>query len=92
MANDPLRASIDSGDMQPNPRIPSRLGCGGLLLLILGMIHLPFLGVPLFAELRDGGLVMGEEGYPTGEIWWLVGPLGVLSVIAVLRVINGHRD
>jgi hypothetical protein len=78
--------------MEPNPRIPSRLGCGGLLLLILGMIHVPFLGVPFVAGMRAGGLVMDKEHYLTGEIWWLVGPLGVLSVIAVFRLAYGHRD
>lgn len=60
--------------------------------MVLGAIHLPLLGVPLFGDLREAGLVMGKEQYQTGEIWWLVGPLGVLSIIAVFRVAYGHRD
>jgi hypothetical protein len=35
---------------------------------------------------------MGDERYRIGEIWWLVGPLGALSIIAVFRLAFGHRD
>jgi hypothetical protein len=78
--------------MEPNPRIWSRLGCGGVLLLPLGMISVPLVGAGVVEDVRRAGLVMGKEHYSIGEIWWLVGPLGVVSFIAVFRLAFGHRD
>jgi hypothetical protein len=78
--------------MEPNPRVPSRLGCGGLLLMAMGMVMIPEIGVAFDPGMRTAGLVMQDEIYRTGEIWWLVGPLGALSVIAVFRLTYGHRD
>jgi hypothetical protein len=77
-----------------NPRVPSRLGCGGLVLLILGGIGTTMLaaGVPFWSALSEAGLHMNEEVYPIGQIWWLVGPLGLASLAGVHRLMNGHRD
>jgi hypothetical protein len=48
--------------------------------------------VPPWSDLTEAGLHMQEEVYRIGEIWWLVGPLGVASLAGVYRLMNGHRD
>ena len=49
-------------------------------------------GVPVWSALAEAGLHMNEEVYPIGQIWWLVGPLGIASLAGVWRLMNGHRD
>jgi hypothetical protein len=77
-----------------NPRVPSLLGCGGLFLLFLGALGTTLLAaaVPFWSALTEAGLHIDEEVYPIGEVWWLVGPLGVVSLVGVYRLMKGHRD
>jgi hypothetical protein len=80
--------------VKTNPSLRSRLGFGGLLLLALG---LPIAGLFLFG-LASGGdprraiLEVGDQVYPIGELWWVVTPLAILSVVAVVRLAVGRRD
>jgi uncharacterized membrane protein YraQ (UPF0718 family) len=65
-----------------------------MLLLCLGM---PFVGIMLVVlaqggDPRDVGMYVGDEPYAVGEFWWLVTPLGILSVVAVFRLGFGYRD
>jgi hypothetical protein len=83
-----------SGEPSSNPRIPSKLGCGGLLLLVLAV---PMAAMGLFVLVNgtdpgEIGLTIGDEGYPIGHVWWLVIPLSVGSIVAVFRLAFGYRD
>ncbi len=48
--------------------------------------------VPIWSALAEAGLFIGQEEYPIGRIWWLVGPLGIASLAGVYRLATGHRD
>jgi hypothetical protein len=77
-----------------NPRIPSKLGCGGLLLLVLSV---PMTMTGLFTLLGTSdpariGLFIGDEAYRIGRAWWLVLPLALGSILAVFRLAFGYRD
>jgi uncharacterized membrane protein YraQ (UPF0718 family) len=58
---------------------------------------MPFIGIMLVVlaqggDPRDVGMYVGDEPYAVGEFWWLVTPLGILSVVAVFRLGFGYRD
>jgi hypothetical protein len=80
--------------MEPNPRVPSRLGCGGLLLLAHGLpwIGLFAVGVIGGMDMTEAELRMGEERYVIWPVIWAVAPLAVVSLLAVYRLMIGHRD
>lgn len=77
--------------MNSNPGVPSRLGCGGLLLLVLGLITLPW-ALLWVSGSRDTGLFVGDDTYGFDEVWWLITPLAAMSIVAVFRLAFGHRD
>lgn len=56
------------------------------MLLVLAM---PSIAFPFN---RDAGLILGDESYELGRVWWLIFPLAVLSIVAVFRLAYGHRD
>jgi hypothetical protein len=80
--------------MEPNPRVPSRLGCGGLLLLFQGLpwVGLLVIGVIGQVDMSEAELKMGDEHYAVGPALWAIAPLAVISVFAVYRVMLGYRD
>lgn len=54
------------------------------------MVNLPM--TLLWLTGSRGALFLGKEKYTLGEVWWLVTPLAVLSIVAVFRLGFGHRD
>ena len=57
---------------------------------MLSMLTLPF--TLLWLAGSRPGLFLDKEMYTFDEVWWLVTPLAVVSIIAVFRVAFGHRD
>jgi hypothetical protein len=94
VARDFVRRTYHRSVTAGNPRVPSRLGCGGLLLLLLGGVGTTMFvaAVPIWSALSEAVLFIGQEEYPIGRVWWLVGPLGIASLAGVYRLMTGHRD
>ncbi|HEF4759842.1 TPA: triphosphoribosyl-dephospho-CoA synthase [Pseudomonas putida] len=85
-------ALIDEADLSPKPALVDRRGSGAHTDLHLGLMHASALALwPVFKEMAEAAIEIGEIGLPLREAIGLIGREGEKAMLATTDGVNTHR-
>ncbi|KAA6184585.1 triphosphoribosyl-dephospho-CoA synthase [Pseudomonas veronii] len=92
LADMAVDALIDEADLSPKPALVDRRGNGAHSDLHLGLMHASALSLwPMFKEMADAALDIGEVGLPLREALGRLGREGEQAMLATTNGVNTHR-
>ena len=85
-------ALIDEADLSPKPALVDRRGNGAHSDLHLGLMHASALSLwPMFKEMAEAAIEIGEVGLPLREALGRIGREGEQAMLTTTQGVNTHR-
>jgi triphosphoribosyl-dephospho-CoA synthase len=92
LADMAVDALIDEADLSPKPALVDRRGNGAHTDLHLGLMHASALSLwPMFKEMAEAALEIGEIGLPLREALGRIGREGEQAMLITTNGVNTHR-
>ena len=92
LADRAVDALIDEADLSPKPALVDRRGNGAHTDLHLGLMHASALSLwPMFKEMAEAALEIGEIGLPLREALGRIGREGEQAMLITTNGVNTHR-
>ena len=92
LADMAVDALIDEADLSPKPALVDRRGNGAHSDLHLGLMHASALSLwPMFKEMAEAAIEVGEVGLPLREAVGQIGRDGEHAMLATTNGVNTHR-
>ncbi|NVZ72115.1 triphosphoribosyl-dephospho-CoA synthase [Pseudomonas costantinii] len=92
LADMAVDALIDEADLSPKPALVDRRGNGAHSDLHLGLMHASALSLwPMFKEMAEAAIELGEVGLPLREALGRIGREGEQGMLATTNGVNTHR-
>ncbi|NVZ23279.1 triphosphoribosyl-dephospho-CoA synthase [Pseudomonas costantinii] len=92
LADMAVDALIDEADLSPKPALVDRRGNGAHSDLHLGLMHASALSLwPMFKEMAEAAIELGEVGLPLREALGRIGREGEQAMLTTTNGVNTHR-
>ena len=92
LADMAVDALIDEADLSPKPALVDRRGNGAHSDLHLGLMHASALSLwPMFKEMAEAAIELGEVGLPLREALGRIGREGEQAMLVTTQGVNTHR-